>query len=348
MKKSVCIFLIIISFVCMLSGFSSAESDVPIKKLSFADKKVILAPEAKYTPKLIIEPADASTEGLEWKSSNPKVATVDEKGVITGVSKGSAKITVTASGGSKAKATINVTVNRYDLVFTSSAPQKVYYSYGTGRFNITGSVKNGNVSIPGINEYVMASVVGGQIKKEVEVTPISAGEDVITIKVNKKKFTYTVYVSQELFSKPDVAPVQKGEEMTLLTFASVSNTKTSKVVEDNEVYKLTTQQSKDPGTDSNAVSFKLGSPFDASAYSHFVFYIKDLQGSNTHRVTFVDGRGKKHSQWIETKSDYCKWKRIEVNLKDYSDIDLTAIKEIRIGEWNAGNYWFDRIGFIKK
>ena len=348
MKKIVCLLAVLTLLSVVLCGLSLAEEETPIKKLTITDKNVILAPNTRYQLSLTVDPENASTEGLIWTSSNEKVATVDEKGLVTGVKKGSAQITVKASGGSKAKAVINVKVQEYDLVFTSRDPQKVQYSYGTGRFNISGSVKNGKVSIPSINEYVMASVIGGKIEKDVDVTPISAGEDVITIKVNKKKFTYKAYVSQEVFSAPDIAPINDNEDIVLLAFDSFSKTKSSEVVQEDSVYKLKTLASKDPGIDSNAISFKWKTPYDASIYSKLVFYIKDLQGSNTHRVTFIDGKGKNHSQWIETRSEYCQWKRIEVLLNDYSEIDLSAIKEIRIGEWNEGIYLFDRIGFINK
>ena len=48
---------------------------------------------------------------LIWQSSKPKVATVDEYGLVTAVGKGKAKITVTTVKNKKAKATFTVTVN---------------------------------------------------------------------------------------------------------------------------------------------------------------------------------------------------------------------------------------------
>ncbi len=48
-----------------------------------------------------------SLEGIAYKSSNPKVAKVSKKGVVTGRKKGTAKITIT-SGSKKAVCTVNV------------------------------------------------------------------------------------------------------------------------------------------------------------------------------------------------------------------------------------------------
>ncbi len=43
------------------------------------------------------------------------------------------------------------------------------------------------------------------------------------------------------------------------------------------------------------------------------------------------------------KSEYSVWKKIEVPLEMFWDIDFSQLIEIRIGEWNAGEYWFDLV-----
>lgn len=48
-----------------------------------------------------VQPTDASNKAVKWESSNPKVATVNSAGVVTGVSAGNATITVTTVDGSK-------------------------------------------------------------------------------------------------------------------------------------------------------------------------------------------------------------------------------------------------------
>ena len=122
--------------------------------------------------------------------------------MVTGVGKGTATITATATDGSKRKGILQVKVQPYDLVFTKKGAQTVTYAYGSGRFVIRGAVKTGNVSIPDINQAVWAVIVGGFSEQEVSVIPVSPGEDVVTITVGRKKFQYSVFVAPSAVADP--------------------------------------------------------------------------------------------------------------------------------------------------
>ena len=58
-------------------------------------------------------PSDASNTAVTWTSSNTSVATVSSSGVVTGISRGTAAITVTANDGNGAQATCEVEVKQY-------------------------------------------------------------------------------------------------------------------------------------------------------------------------------------------------------------------------------------------
>lgn len=60
--------------------------------------------------KAVVSPSNAANKAVTWKSSNTKVATVDNKGKLTSVGTGTATITCTAKDGNGAKATCTVTV----------------------------------------------------------------------------------------------------------------------------------------------------------------------------------------------------------------------------------------------
>ena len=57
-------------------------------------------------------PADATIKDVTFTSSNKKVATVDQNGVVTGYTRGTSVITATATDGSKRRGTIRVTVTQ--------------------------------------------------------------------------------------------------------------------------------------------------------------------------------------------------------------------------------------------
>lgn len=178
-----------------------ADENVKVDKVQFTEKTIQLAVGYTTRARYTTVPANAG-ETLTWKTSDQRVATVDEYGNITGVKKGSCKITVYAEKGKKQKAQITVKVDNYDLVFTSQEPQQGTYYYGSGRYNITGKVKNGNVEIPEISIYMMAAVSGGNASESFSVTPLKVGTDVITVKAGRTKTEIKVLVLPEAFDPP--------------------------------------------------------------------------------------------------------------------------------------------------
>ena len=91
------------TFTITVPGSKATKVTVttPSGELSLTQKTMKLT--AKATP------ADAAQE-FTWKSSKPKVATVDENGVVMAVAAGTAKITATAKDGSKKKGAVTISV----------------------------------------------------------------------------------------------------------------------------------------------------------------------------------------------------------------------------------------------
>ena len=79
------------------------------KKLILKGKKTITV-KKKKTVKLKVSLPKNTAGTLKYKTSNRKVATVDSKGKVKGIKKGTAKITVTAANNKKAKVTVTVKV----------------------------------------------------------------------------------------------------------------------------------------------------------------------------------------------------------------------------------------------
>ena len=97
---------------------SKKKKSITIKVVKNAVKKVTLNKKRMVvgigsTEKLkakVTAPKKGSFKAVAWKSSNKKVATVSNKGVVKGVKEGTVKITAFAADGSKKKAVCTVTV----------------------------------------------------------------------------------------------------------------------------------------------------------------------------------------------------------------------------------------------
>ena len=127
-----------------------------------------------------VSPSDASIQDVTFASRNPKVATVDQNGLVTGISRGTATITATATDGSGRQGSIKVNVTQ--------PVEGVSIQYGTYHVQIhrTLSIKallqpsnasDTRMSWSMGDEYV-ASVSGG--KNVATVRGLHAGTTTIT------------------------------------------------------------------------------------------------------------------------------------------------------------------------
>ena len=89
--------------------FNSAGS-VPASSISVSPSSLSLLVGASSTLTASVNPSNASNKNVTWSSSNNAVATVNSSGLVSGVSAGSATITVTTQDGGKT-ATSMITVN---------------------------------------------------------------------------------------------------------------------------------------------------------------------------------------------------------------------------------------------
>ncbi len=71
-------------------------------------------------------PEDATETDVTFRSLNPKIATVDQNGLVTGISRGQAKIVATATDGSNRQGTFVVTITQ--PVESIEIPQETYYA----------------------------------------------------------------------------------------------------------------------------------------------------------------------------------------------------------------------------
>jgi hypothetical protein len=98
------IFLFLIAYLPQGSMVSHASS---VKKVTLNKTKVSIYKGNTVQLKAEVSPKNATVK-LTWKSSNSSVAKVSQKGVVTGVKKGTATITVRNSNGKSAKCSVTV------------------------------------------------------------------------------------------------------------------------------------------------------------------------------------------------------------------------------------------------
>ncbi len=122
-------------------------------------------------------PENASIKAANWTSSNTKVATVDENGLVTGVSKGTATIKATAKDGSGRNASFSVTVQQQPESITLKETDLVINmgSYKTLQATVLpNNTNNKKVVWSSSNESV------AKVNSSGRVTPVGVGSCTIT------------------------------------------------------------------------------------------------------------------------------------------------------------------------
>jgi len=122
--------------------------------------------------KATVKPENATNKDLEWTTSNEKVATVDDNGLVEGVAKGTATITVTTKDGGKT-ATCKVEVVRR----TSGGG-----GGGGGGLDIGGGGKKVAVTSVSVEPTSAALEVGQTIQLKATVKPDNAYNKSVTWK----------------------------------------------------------------------------------------------------------------------------------------------------------------------
>ena len=84
------------------------DSSIKVLDIAFDKSTLTLAPSTSYSLITIVVPETADDKTLTWSSDNATIATVDQSGVVTAVSDGTATITAVAVGGASKSCTVKV------------------------------------------------------------------------------------------------------------------------------------------------------------------------------------------------------------------------------------------------
>lgn len=148
MKKILAVLFVILMAFSMLPGSylqtdAAKKKTVKVTSVTLNKKTATIIKGQKLTLRATLNPKNTTQKSLRWSTSNKKVATVNAKGVVNGVKKGKATITVKVKGTSK-KATCKVTVKDPVKVskITMNVKSATIYEGATKTLKVTYAPKN--------------------------------------------------------------------------------------------------------------------------------------------------------------------------------------------------------------
>lgn len=142
----------------------------------------------EYQLNAIAYPEDAEGYTLEWTSENENIATIDQKGMVTGISEGECSITVSAGNEISASAKVTVTSDKPDnITLSESSLNMKTGSTHTLTANVTPADAEYELVWSTDNEDV-ATVDNGT------VTALSAGKATVTAKAGDISATCEITV----------------------------------------------------------------------------------------------------------------------------------------------------------
>lgn len=152
-----------------------------------------------------VTPNEVANKKVSWKSSNEKVATVDENGYVTAKGKGTAKITATTTDGSNLSATCTVTVKQMVTMIvntmsinrsTKNVTKKLPVMVGNNASNKKLNYKSSNNKVVSVNSkgQITAKAKG---TATIKITPNDGSNIVVNYRVTVKQLVTSVKLNKK-------------------------------------------------------------------------------------------------------------------------------------------------------
>ncbi len=156
----------------------------PASSIAFKEKNVVLFSGQTVTVEPVLTPAN-STDTLLWESDNTAVATVDEKGQITGIAPGDTYVFVTAYNGALQTCFTRIAVTVYDAMQGIALPQQEYAMNEGESIIITPvlapqTAHNQTINWTLSNTTVATTAPVRGSETEIEVTAVAGGSVMLT------------------------------------------------------------------------------------------------------------------------------------------------------------------------
>ncbi len=114
-------------YIHCLEPLATAQEWIQVTGVNIPNNQLVVNVGSEVQLNASVLPANATNKGLQYKSSRPYVATIDENGKITGVGTGTTTITVTSKENSEYVASCQVTVNQLMTELTLSESEMLLY-----------------------------------------------------------------------------------------------------------------------------------------------------------------------------------------------------------------------------
>lgn len=287
----------------------------PITTFTLSDKNLYLLVGQKDTLQLTMAPDNASYKDIEWRSTNDKVVTVNQNGVLEAVGEGEAVVMVT-----------HYAANESDKFYEEQCNVTVAKSPAVTSVDVSPTsltMKRGDVTFVSINNIQPAGALATTLKWEIadpsiakiaggtvnglkkQINALKAGTTTLTISSAsgyKKTVSITVNpISATGITIPEAdskACVWAGTSYTFSATLQPSNT------DDKLVYSIYTTTSNARGSASisgNKITF------DAEAEGGFVISVKAISPSGTTTISqsvyIYAIQDKPMNQWFNTWVD---------------------------------------------
>lgn len=192
--------------VTTLEFIKGVPVNVPATGVSIVPATASVGVGASATLSAKVAPGNATNKAVTWTSSNPAVATVNASGVVTGVSVGSATITVkTVDGGFTATSAIDVSVIVVPVTGITVSPTSGTLSLG-GTLTLTAAVAPGNATNKTIT-WTSSSPAIATVSATGVVTGVAPGSVTITATTQNGGFKASAMLTVANGGLPCVNPV---------------------------------------------------------------------------------------------------------------------------------------------
>ena len=163
----------------LYSATCSFKITTRVESVSLNKTSATIYTTDKLTLKPTIVPSDATVKDVTWTSSNPKVATVNSKGVVTGVGSGRCTITVTSVNKGRT-ATCEITVKKKTEVSGITISKTSVAIYKTHTYTLKATVNPSNATYKNVKWTSSDSKIV-KVDSKGKITALKAGTAYITV-----------------------------------------------------------------------------------------------------------------------------------------------------------------------